>query len=64
MMDIEKKKVELFAVLMELEADIKVLSNNIAKAYEDLANVHTMEDAKQFDESHDLEEGLKHIELF
>lgn len=63
-MDIEKKKVELFAVLMELEADIKVLSNNIAKAYEDLANVHTMEDAKQFDESHDLEEGLKHIELF
>lgn len=64
MMDIEKKKVELFAVLMELEANIKVLSNNIAKAYEDLANVHTMEDAKQFDESHDLEEGLKHIELF
>lgn len=63
-MDIEKKKVELFAILMELEADIKALSNNIAKAYEDLANVHTMEDAKQFDESHDLEEGLKHIELF
>lgn len=63
-MDIEKKKTEIFASLMELEADIKTLSDRIAKTYEDLANVHTMDDAKAFNESHNLEEGLKHIELF
>ena len=63
-MDIEKKKVELFSVLMELETEIVILSRNIAKAYEDLANVKTLDDAKEFDENHDLEDGLKHIQLF
>lgn len=63
-MDIEKKKVELFSVLMELETDIGILSRNIAKAYEDLANVKTLDDAKEFDKNHDLEDGLKHIQLF
>ena len=63
-MDIEKKKVELFSVLMELETEIVILSRNIAKAYEDLANVKTLDDAKEFDGNHDLEDGLKHIQLF
>ena len=62
-MDIEKQKLELFAVLMELETEIKILSTNIAKAQVDLANVRTMDDAKEFDENHDLEEGLKYIRL-
>lgn len=63
-MDIEKKKVEIFAILAELDADILTLSDRIAKAREDLANVYTVNDAKRFDENYDLENGLKHIQLF
>ena len=63
-MNIEKKKDELLAVLAELDAEIKALSDRIAKAREDLANVYTMDDAKRFDENCDLEKGLKHIQLF
>lgn len=63
-MNIEKKKDELLAVLAELDAEIKTLSDRIAKAREDLANVYTMDDAKRFDENCDLEKGLKHIRLF
>lgn len=63
-MNIEKKKDELLAVLAELDAEIKTLSDRIAKVREDLANVYTMDDAKRFDENCDLEKGLKHIQLF
>lgn len=63
-MDFEKKKAELFAILEELEAEIQTLSDSIAKAHEDLANVYTMDDAKRLDENCDLEKGLKHIQLF
>ena len=63
-MDIEKRKIELSAILIELETDVKVLSSNIAKASEALADVHTMEDAEQFDKDHDIEDGLKHIRIF
>lgn len=49
---------------MELEREIVILSKNITKAQMDLAKVQTMGDAKEFDKSHDLEEGLKHIQLF
>ena len=60
MMDVEKKRDELLSILEELDA----ISDRIAKAREDLANVHTADDAKRFDENHDLEKGLKHIQLF
>ena len=63
-MDIEKKKAELFAILAELDAEIQTLSDSIAKAREDLANVYTRDDAKRVDENCDLEKGLKHIQLF
>lgn len=63
-MNIEKQKDELLAVLAELGAEIKTLSDRIAKAREELANVYTMDDAKRFDENCDLEKGLKHIQLF
>ena len=62
-MDIEKKKAELFAILAELDAEIQTISDRIAKAREDLANVYTEDDAKQFAENCDLEEGLEHILL-
>ena len=63
-MNIEKKKAELFAILAELDAEIQTLSDSIAKAREDLANVYTEDDAKRFDENCDLDKGLKHIHLF
>ena len=63
-MNIEQRKVEMFAVLAEVEADIETLKKNIASAREDLPKVQTKAEAKAFDRSHDLEEGLKHIELF
>lgn len=63
-MDIEKKRNELLAILAELDAEIRILSDRIAKAREDLANVYTVDDAKRFDENCDLEKDLKHIRLF
>lgn len=63
-MNIEQRKVEMFAVLAEVETDIETLKKNIARAREDLLKVQTEAEAKVFDQSHDLEEGLKHIELF
>ena len=63
-MNIEQRKVEMFAVLAEVETDIETLKKNIARAREDLLKVQTEVEAKVFDQSHDLEEGLKHIELF
>ena len=64
MIDIEKRKAELYAMLKEVDDDIEILRKNVAKARDDLEKVQTMDDAKKFDESHDLEEGLKHIQLF
>ena len=63
-MDIKKKKIELLGALVELEEDIKVLRKNVVKAMEDLPKVETLEDVIEFGKNHDLEEGLKHIQLF
>ena len=63
-MNIEKKRNEMLAILAELDAEIRILSDRIAKAREDLANVYTVDDAKRFDENCDLEKDLKHIQLF
>ena len=63
-MNIEQRKVEMLAVLAEVEADIETLKKNIAKARADLPKVQTEAEAKAFDQSHDCEEGLKHIKLF
>lgn len=63
-MDIEKRRNEMLAILAELDAEIQILSDRIAKAREDLANVYTVDDAKRFEENCDFEKGLKHIQLF
>lgn len=63
-MDVEKRRNELLAILAELDAEIWILSDRVAKAREDLANVYTEDDARQFDENCDLEKGLKYIRLF
>ena len=63
-MNIEQRKVDVFAVLAEMESDIETLKKNIAKIREDLPKVQPEAEAKAFYQSHDLEEGLKHITLF
>ncbi len=63
-MDVEKKRDKLLAILAELDAEIQTLSDRIIKAREDLVNVYTVDDAKRFNENHDLEKGLKYIRLF
>ena len=63
-MDVEKKRDELLSILDELDAEIQILSDRIAKAREDLANVYTADDAKRFDGNCDLEKDLKYIRLF
>lgn len=64
MVDIEKRKRELPVILAELERDIETLQANISKLREDMDSVNTETDLDAFDEAHDLERGLKHIELY
>ena len=64
MADIEKRTEELRVILAELERDIETLQANISKLREDMDGVNTETDLAAFDEAHDLEHGLKHIELY
>ena len=64
MVDIEKIKRELRVILAEMERDIETLQANISKLREDMNGVNTETDLAAFDEAHDLERGLKHIELY
>lgn len=64
MVDIEKGKEELRVILTEMEQDIKTLQANISKFREDMDSVNAEADIEAFDETHDLEYGLKHIRLF
>ena len=64
-MDIETRKKQIFVIFDELEAKIEILKTNIETARLYLADVHTQEEAEQYDTNYgDLEKGLKHIELF
>lgn len=64
MVDVEKRKKELHVILAELERDIETLQANISKLREDMDGVNTETDLAAFVEAHDLERGLKHIELY
>lgn len=64
MVDIEKRKEELHVLLAELERDIETLQSNISKLREDMDSVNTETDLAVFDKAHNLEHGLKHIELY
>lgn len=64
MVDVEKRKEELRVILAEMERDIEMLQANISKLCEDMDAVNTETDLAAFDEAHDLERGLKHIELY
>ena len=64
MMDIEKRKEELKLALADLRVEAKHLITNIDIALSHLDEVRTEEDARIFVEKYDIEQGLKHIELF
>lgn len=51
--------------MQEVEEDIVILRNNIAKAREYLLNNKAEDiDIKYFNDTLDIEQGLKHIEIF
>lgn len=64
MIDVEKKKEELYTFLVELEQDIKILQDNILKVKEDVKDINSEKELIMFADEADIEYGLKHIELY
>ena len=62
-MDIESRKNEVLEKLDKLRKECEILIERTQIYREDILNVKTEEDAKQFDETHDIEEGLEIIRL-
>ena len=63
-MDIGKRKEQVRLELADLRVEAKQLISNIDTALEHLDEVQTEEDIKEFDRKYDIEQGLKHIEIF
>ncbi|MBQ7289051.1 MAG: hypothetical protein IJW78_04905 [Clostridia bacterium] len=55
---IEARKQRIFEDLATLEKEAKVLLDRIQTFASDLEAVHTVEQANEFDRTHDLEEGF------
>ena len=63
-MDIDLRKNETLLQLQKLRKECEILIERTYTYREDLLNVKNEEEARQFDETHDLEEGLEIIRLF
>ena len=63
-MDIGKRKEQVRLELADLRVEAKHLISNIDTALEHLDEVQTEDDIKEFDRKYDIEQGLKHIEIF
>lgn len=63
-MDIESRRKEALEKLEKLRKECEILLERTKVYREDVLNVKTEEDAKQFDKTHDIEEGLEIIRLF
>ena len=63
-MNIKERKIELLIQLMEINKECEILMRRTVSYREDLRKVNTEAEAEVFDQTHDLEEGLKHICLF
>lgn len=63
-MDIGKRKEQVRLELADLRVEAKQLISNIDTFLEHLEEVQTEEDIKEFDRKYDIEQGLKHIEIF
>ena len=63
-MDIDLRKNEMLLQLQKLRKECKILIERTYTYREDLLNGKNEEEARQFDDTHDLEEGLEIIRLF
>ena len=63
-MDIESRRNEALEELEKLRKECEILLERTHVFREDILNVKTEEDAKHFDETHDIEQGLEIIRLF
>ena len=63
-MNIDLRKNEMLLQLQKLRRECEILIERTYTYREDLLKVNTEEEAKKFDETHDLEEGLETIRLF
>ena len=63
-MNIDLRKNEMLLQLQKLRRECEILIERTHTYREDLIKVKAEEEAKQFDKTHDLEEGLEIIRLF
>ena len=63
-MNIDLRKNDMLLQLQKLRKECEILIERTYTYREDLLNVKNEEEARQFDETHDLEEGLEIIRLF
>ena len=63
-MNIDLRKNEMLLQLQKLRKECEILIERTYTYREDLLNVKNEEETRQFDETHDLEEGLEIIRLF
>ena len=63
-MNIDFRKNEMLLQLQKLRKECEILIERTYTYRQDLLNVKNEEEARQFDETHDLEEGLEIIRLF
>ena len=62
--ELGRRTAEIFAVLDDLDEDIRKLSERVTAARTDLKQVETEEDAVAFDKKHsDIDADLKYIRL-
>ena len=62
-MDIESRRNEALETLEKLRQECEILIERTQVYRDYILNVKTEEDAKQFDETHDIEQGLEIIRL-
>ena len=63
-MNIGIRKNEILVELKEIREECEILIRRTISCEKDLLKVNTEEEAKVFDQTHNLEEGLKYIRLF
>lgn len=63
-MDIDVRKQQMLVELAQIREECEILIERTHSFREDLLKIKTEEEAKEFDRTHDIEEGLNHIHLF
>ena len=63
-MNIGIRKNEILVGLKKIREECEILIRRTISYEKDVLKVNTEEEAKVFDQTHNLEEGLKHIRLF